>query len=336
MPFINFAKTTTPLSIAPNDIIQEKTKAIVSFFDVLHADDFQEEAAFDILLEYIRLHDRILYAPISNEIYSCYSENKADLIMGTVTSNIDKLLIYAISKECNNRMPTSPIEKKQWIDTQKAVLKIWDHINLAQQQYSVLKQSDEEYQQKFENSINPYKEEIAKDMNSQLLTMVSIFTALAFLVFGGISSLDNIFSTQGIPLLKLMCVGTIWGLCILNLIFVFLFCISKMTSLNFGSTDEPTASIFKKYPIVWWTDLILISILVLCSWTYYVRKNNFDSWIFSIFQGHPRLVVLAISFFIFAVIVAGVILLAKATVHPKQDNQITNKGKTRERPRNRQ
>lgn len=104
-------------------------------------------------------------------------------------------------------------------DTQKAVLKIWDHVNLAQQQYNALKQSDEEYKEKFEKLISTYKEDMTKDMSNQLLTMVSIFTALAFLVFGGISSLDNIFSVHGIPLLKLMCVGAVWGLCILNLIF---------------------------------------------------------------------------------------------------------------------
>lgn len=63
------------------------------------------------------------------------------------------------------------------------------------------------------------KEDMSKEMNSQLLTMIGIFTALAFLVFGGINSLDNVFS-EGVPVLKLMVVGSVWGLCILNLVFV--------------------------------------------------------------------------------------------------------------------
>ncbi len=63
---------------------------------------------------------------------------------------------------------------------------------MAQTQYSGLKQTDEEYKRKFQNSITPFQKELMKDMNAQLLTMVSIFTALAFLVFGGISSLGSI------------------------------------------------------------------------------------------------------------------------------------------------
>ena len=54
----------------------------------------------------------------------------------------------------------------------------------------------------------------------------------------------------------LRAVGLIWGLCIFNLIYVFLFCVGKMTHLNFKSTDDPDATIFQKYPIVWWSDLL--------------------------------------------------------------------------------
>lgn len=114
-------------------------------------------------------------------------------------------------------------------------------------------------------------------MNAQLLTMVSIFTALAFLVFGSINSLGSIFSNHEIPLLKVIIVGCVWGICILNLIFVFLFCVGKMTGLNFKSNEEPDANIIQKYPIVWWTDLIILSILAGSLWTYYIQKENIDS-----------------------------------------------------------
>lgn len=276
------------------DVNQDKVNAIVKFFKLLLNDTekFNEKAAFNELHSYIGKHDRILYAPISNEIYRCYDNHtpdEADVIMGMISTNMDKLVFYTISEAYESRRKQTRKEDsvKQLEDTKKAILKIWDHINLAQQQYSVLKQSDDEYQQKFRKLISSYKEEMTKDMSNQLLTMVSIFTALAFLVFGGISSLDNIFSTQGIPLLKLMCIGTVWGLCILNLIFVFLFCVGKMTKLNFKSTDDPNASIFEKYPVVWWTDLILIIILVLCLWAYYIRTHSIDKWITDIFLLHP-------------------------------------------------
>lgn len=249
------------------DIIQEKTQAIIGFFLLLKTEnsEFDEKKAFDVLLDYIKSHDRILYAPISNEIYDQYNKNTpevAERTLATISSNMEKLTTYTWSEEYKSKLNSENADlQKHYEDTRKAILKIWDHINLAQQQYSVLKQSDSEYKEKFEKLISTYKEDMTKDMSNQLLTMVSIFTALAFLVFGGISSLDNIFSSQGIPLLKLMCIGSVWGLCILNLVFVFLFCVSKMTHQKFESTDNPNADIFERYAIVWWTNLTILAIL---------------------------------------------------------------------------
>ena len=124
-------------------------------------------------------------------------------------------------------------------------------------------------------------------MNGQLLTMVGIFTALAFLVFGGITSLDNIFSVHGIPLLKLMVICSLWGLTIINLVFVFLVCVSKMTKITFSSTENSKASVFQKYPIVWWTNLLLCSILALLSWLYFVRQNHALDWFKELCWNHP-------------------------------------------------
>lgn len=216
-PKTNFFKTTNNLdNTSAKDTTQEKVTAIVSFFRLLQVDcsDFDAKVAFDNLKAYISKHDRILYAPISNEIYRCYDENgyeDAMRIMGTLITNIEKLVAYTETPEFQTRRSRirNSDSIKHFEDTQKAILKIWDHVNLAQQQYNALKQSDDEYKEKFEKLISPYKEDMTKDMNNQLLTMVSIFTALAFLVFGGISSLDNIFSVHGIPLLKLMCIGAV-------------------------------------------------------------------------------------------------------------------------------
>lgn len=46
-------------------------------------------------------------------------------------------------------------------------------MNLAQTQYSGLKQTDEKYKRKFDKSITPFKEELVRDINAQLffLTM---------------------------------------------------------------------------------------------------------------------------------------------------------------------
>ena len=325
MPKVNLFKGT---DTAQKPYGNPRAEAIKNFMNLLLQDnnDFEAELAFQELLSYIQQHDRILYSHISNVIYKCYDDNTAEdaeRIIASLSSNMDSLLAYPTTPRYSEKYKgdlRDPRKRESIEDARKAIVKIWDHINLAQQQYSVLKQSDEEYKQKFESLIYRYKEEMTKDMNSQLLTMVSIFTALAFLVFGGISSLDNIFSTQGIPLLKLMCVGIVWGLCILNLIFVFLFCIGKMTNLNFRSTDDPNANVFQKYPVIWWTDLMLLSILVLCSWAYYVRKNDFDGWFNELFANYRSIVVIVGTLIIVFTIRQAVKWLAAKTAHSFQSS----------------
>lgn len=72
------------------------------------------------------------------------------------------------------------------------------------QQYIMLKQTDEEYDEKFKARISSFKEDMSKDMNARMITMVAIFTALAFLIFGSISSLDGIFENTALPIFKVM------------------------------------------------------------------------------------------------------------------------------------
>ena len=248
-------------------------------------DQFEKEKTFDDLYSYILAYDRILYSPISNLIYSSYENGQDGDVIGTLQSNLDALLSYVSNPQVieNKKSDLKDAKSKKRVDdTKKAIIKIWDHVNLANQQYKVLKQTDDEYNKKFQVRIADYKETMTKEMNAQLLTLVSIFTALAFLVFGGISSLDTIFSLSEIPLLKIIASGLVWGLCIFNLIFVFLFCVGKLTHLNFKSTDSPDATIFQKYPIVWWCDLLLVSLLLICLWLYFMQREEISIWFINI------------------------------------------------------
>lgn len=121
---------------------------------------------------------------------------------------------------------------------------------------------------------------MSKDLNSQLLSMVGIFTALAFLIFGGISSLDNLFSEQSISISRLMILGSIWGLGIMNIVFVFLFCVGKMTHVNFKSNQSEDSTIFQKYPVVWWCNYFMAFILVLSCWLHALSSNNGLIWLY--------------------------------------------------------
>ena len=283
---IKINKTTKQVEFKIDDkvITEEMAEKISEICDLLFTDSsqFDEINAFNMIFRYIKCYHRLLYSQISNIVYAYYNDQtteEATNALGTMISNIEKIVAYTGTQEyeAQKSKVNKPQEKKIYEDTEKVLIKMWDHVNLAQTQYSGLKQTDEEYRKKFDNSIEPFKENLVKDMNAQLLTMVSIFTALAFLVFGGISSLGSIFSNHEIPLLKVIIVGSVWGLCILNLIFVFLFCVGKMTGLNFKSNSEPDTNIVQKYPIVWWSDLIILTILAGSLWAYYIRKENIDS-----------------------------------------------------------
>ena len=326
---ININKTAgnVPIRVEDKDITQEMNERVDEFAKAFLTDwdKFDKQEVFNDILDYIRTYRRILYAPISNMIYACYNDHEAEEAAGlidTMNINIIAVVNYSQGEVVARRIKTagSEKEKKDLEDTQKVILKIWDHSNLAQQQYSALKQSDEDYRRVFNNSIAPYKEEMAKEMNAQLLTMVSIFTALAFLIFGGISSLDNIFAITGIPILKLLITGSLWGLCILNLVFVFLFCVGKMTKLSFKSTENENASIFQKYPIVWWSNLIIISILVMSSWLYFLTKENAHSWFGNICQRAPFSVSVTGTAVILGIIIFLICRLVKATIYSEENN----------------
>lgn len=317
--------------IVPNnnqiDMMTEKMQEICN---LLLCEEFDVKETTKVVIEYLDRYHRILYSPISNEIYHSYDEGKAKIAserIGTISSNLEMLFAYTQTEEYKKNVPTTRAKKSAaYQDLPKTILKIWDHVNLAQQQYTMLKQSDEEYQKKFDGLIDPFKQELTKDMTAQLLTLIGIFTALAFLVFGGISSLDNIFSNTGLPIFKLMIVGSVWGLCIINLVFVFLFCVGKMTKMSFSSTKDPNATIYQKYPIVWWCDFIICAILILCMWGYYLTKESIHSWFDAFCHNHQVLVTLSgtgIIVLVLALIARG--LLKKMQYTNNHDEQKINK-----------
>lgn len=207
---------------------------------------FNKEDFADKLTKYIEIYERILYTPISNFIYTCYEvylPDEAEQLMHNITGNIGSVLKFVNSENYKRKVSNEKdSEKKKALqDTKKYILKIYDHVNLAINQYHSLKQTDDEFRTKFDAQFDeafgkrfdpkfekeftkkmaPEKEKLTKEMNAQLITMVGIFTALAFLIFGGISSLDNLFTNQSISIPRLMIIGSVWGLCILNLVFVF-------------------------------------------------------------------------------------------------------------------
>lgn len=90
----------------------------------------------------------------------------------------------------------------------------------------------------------------------------------------------------------------------LNLVFIFMLFVSKMTKLNIKNNQK------LEYPVVAWSNLILITILLFCSWGYYVKNMRLTEWFRQIVQNHDAIVtVVGFSVIIVLFIVSVIILI---------------------------
>lgn len=282
---------------------------------------FQEEIVYRKILEYVASDRRILYSQITSEIFSYYDKDEIsnpDERIENMTGNLIKLVEFSRNPECKGKIKTDYPDEKYQLAVEsmtKVCIKMWDHINLASRQYSDLKQTDDEFKDKFnqrfdqsfdksfKESVGPETEKLQESMNSQLITLVGIFTALAFLVFGGITSLDNVFESTEIPVLKLMAIGSVWGLCILNMIFVFLYCVQRLTRVNISQSDDKK-TVLERYPIVFWSDFCIVTVMVVTLWIYYLKNRAGLAWIDNLLVRNPLFVVLIGSTLLIVLIVA--------------------------------
>ena len=263
---------------------EKMSKAVTELFDKISVDTstFDCNILYKEILGYISRHERLMYSIITNLIFECSEEKYA-----VVQTNLDKLLDYVYGDEFNEEIGAAEDEGKrdELYKVQKFVLKLWDHVNLAKRQYSSFKEREECYYAIVDKRMAETEVNMTKEMNTQLISLVSIFTALSFILFGGITSLDNIFSgAKDIPITKLMITGTIWCFCIMNLVFVFMFFVAKMTKLDVKSTENINANIVQRYPLICWCNLFLVSLLVILCWINYVRNADFRLEILQFFH----------------------------------------------------
>ncbi|KIL06899.1 hypothetical protein SR42_15110 [Clostridium botulinum] len=293
-------------------------KRILNLSFMQTTSSFDTNNSIELISEYMKNHDRLLYSVISNYIFLLEDEK-----VGIFITNLDSLAEFVLSAKYNDIYladKTKRSKVKHYTKIKKTILKLWDHSHLALYQFESLKQSDDEFKRNFIKNISPVKtdvnkqlNEFTKGMNSQLISLVGIFTAMSFLVFGSINSLDGIFkNAQSIPILQIMIIGTVWGLCVTNLVFVFMFFISKMTEMKIKSDLNEDATLIQKYPLIFWSNLILLTVLSMCSWLYYIDTQNIGGWFVNVGKNNSIVVcligflVILISFFICYMYLLGI------------------------------
>lgn len=314
MASINVNKHNAEKLNSTSDYIKEMSMGVDALCErlVKNSQGFDHKAFFETLNNYIKNEDRLLYTNITNFVFALKEEE-----IGVVQTNLDSVINYIYSDEFNKDFPWASGPENQgnpYDRTKRTVLKIWDHINLAKRQLSLFKMSDDDYTRIVDAKMKEEEANLTKEMNIQLISLVAIFTALSFIVFGGISSLDNIFlGAKDIPVTKLMIVGTIWCFCIMNLVYVFIFFIAKLTELNIKSCQDVNANLVQKYPLIWWCDFVLIVILVFSCWAYYIKCEGFSSGTYSALKQHPTAYFIAGTLAIILLSIYGAVKIYKLT-----------------------
>jgi hypothetical protein len=211
----------------PNNEEIKIKRAMKELIEILSKDinSFDVNGFLKKLEDYLAEYKRLLYSEVSVYIYAISSTTEKKRL--NVLENMNNTFNYQLKKD----------EKIESALT-KVVIKLWDHINLAINQYNELKINDESFQKRIQpviDQINENKKELQdskKELYSQLIGIVSIFVAISFVMFGGMSLLNNLFDyseMKSIPLLEMICGGSLIGIIMITVIYAFIVFVLRLT-----------------------------------------------------------------------------------------------------------
>lgn len=197
-------------------------------------DDFEK-----LLDDYLTKYSRILYSSFTAYIYRLKSEKKDKEI-----DNMSGNLVSIIS--------SFNVEEKIE-DRQKILLKLYDHISLATRQASTMEvtkekvdpyilKATETIKSQLENlnqDMIAYKERMRADIEaqkdslmSQMIAIVAIFVGISFVMCGGMSLINDLFTHvdgQPVPLVELICLGCLIGIVMIVVMYCFIMFILSIT-----------------------------------------------------------------------------------------------------------
>lgn len=237
---------------------------------------------------YLQRYYRFRYADISNFIYArCQEAQQEDII----NSNLDSVYQY-IQQEYDQ----APLTRQ---DEFRRIIKFYDHVNLALHQRHLVSSSKQEIRRAVDSEIKDATTKATEGILSQLVGLVAMFTALSFVLFGGISSLQSIFDFLGgmvnaesrwFCILPPIIVALLWCFCMVNLLFVFVLFILRIMnrSLHDGEGNSlsgrmTTLEALRRFPILIILDYGLFVAVSLLTFLYISAVTTTGSrWLFNI------------------------------------------------------
>lgn len=239
------------------------------------SDSFECDEFIIKMLEYLEKFYRIQYSSLSAIVY-----RSNDNIRTNIGINLTALVDYSQTKGFDDLFDEAKEDKKE--TTKRILVKLWDHYNLANAQFSDLVRDGfyETFLKEKEQIQKEYKEQInneGRKLNRDLIAMVAIFTAMSFLVFGGLSSLSSILSLsiKELPVLTIGVECLVWGICVYNLIYLFMYLVGKLIDKQITSRDSD--KFYKRHAIFLIGNGIIFSALLVTGWLYFIQ-TDFSGW----------------------------------------------------------
>lgn len=178
--------------------------------------------------EYFKKHERFLYSSITPFLIGLNNEKRDFLLQ--------KFIELSHSEEI------ATLSEK----LQVKFLKLYDHVNLVISQNAnfntpreniakIVNEETKTISQKINKVSKKAKIDIEsskKELYTQLISIVSIFVAISFVMFGGMSLLNNLFDyseMKSIPLLEMICGGSLIGIVMITVIYAFIVFVLRLT-----------------------------------------------------------------------------------------------------------
>ena len=239
-----FFESEEAIGFSHDTELYEQKKAQNSLYKKLAAPntDFDFRSWMKEFDTFSQKYDRFLYSQISSEILRETSEDTVTFVMSNVKTIIEKIQRdshnekdYSISYDELNK-PVATISQCKY----KLLIKLYDHCNLANTQRAVYNRTKQDIGNLTDETIKQKVGEYEKDITTQLISLVSIFTALSFVIFGGISVLDNLLqNVKNLPFMKILLIGDLWFICMSNIFLLFTKFICIMIKRNFDWKWRP-------------------------------------------------------------------------------------------------
>ena len=252
------------------EILDKMSRSTESLCHELSSDSikFDKEHFIENVKRYVDNYNRILYSSITSYIFQMGDEDHTRFF-----TNIDSVREYVFGDEYKEKYLICDRDRSDYEKIKLIVLKIWDHSNLADRQYNSFENNRGYFEHLVEDQLKNTENKIIQSMNTQVISVVAIFTALAFIVFGGISSLSSIITTlaHSNEVELIIVVACVWGIALVDLIYLFIYLILKITKPDFKD------KYIKNWIIL--INIVLFILLIINIFIYYVvyRESTIQS-----------------------------------------------------------